>query len=70
MTQSTESQNGQISRHLAQGKTITSLEALRLFGCLRLSGRIFELRKRGLNIKSKTVRTLTGKNIAEYYIEK
>lgn len=36
-----------ILAHLLAGHTLTPLEALRLFGCLRLGGRIFDLRKLG-----------------------
>ena len=61
-----ETQNKQILRHLQSGRPITSLEAIRLFGCLRLSGRIYDLRKIGHPILSKRVSTLTGKHIAEY----
>ena len=66
----TESQNKQIARHLKDGKRITSLEALRLYGCLRLSGRIHDLRRDGLNIETRMIDTLTGKRIAEYYIRR
>jgi hypothetical protein len=62
------SQNHWIAKHLKEGKTLTSLDALRLFGCLRLSGRIYDLRKKGLDIKSRDIWTLTGKRISEYYI--
>lgn len=68
MTQTTDSQNALILLHLKQGKTLTSLEALRMFGCLRLSGRIFDLRKRGNQIKARTLTTLSGKRVAEYYL--
>lgn len=65
-----DSQNTQISLHLRQGKTLTSLEALRNFECLRLSGRIYDLRNRGLNIETRRVLTLSGKRIAEYFIRR
>ena len=65
---SLNSQNEQIAQHLKQGKTLTSLEALRLFGCLRLSGRIYDLRNKGLLIDSRTITTLTGKRVSEYFI--
>jgi len=70
MKASTDSQNYQIRQHLEQGKTLTSLEALRLFGCLRLSGRIYELHRLGVPVKSRVLKTLSGKRVAEYYIEK
>lgn len=66
---SNESQNEQILRHLKAGKSITPMDALRLYGSLRLSGRIFELKKRGNPIASRTVNTLTGKRVSEYYLK-
>jgi hypothetical protein len=66
----TDSQKAQIKHLLEAGRTITSLEALRLFGSLRLSGRIFELREEGLNIESRWKLTMTGKRVAEYFIKK
>ena len=42
-----KSQNAQILYYLKQGRTITPLEALHMFGCFRLAGRIFELRDDG-----------------------
>lgn len=41
------SQNMKILEYLQKGNSITQLEALRLFGCLRLAGRILNLRERG-----------------------
>lgn len=64
----TQSQNAQIHQYLNQGKTLTSLEALRLFGCLRLSARIYDIRDKGFKIKVRTITTLTNKHIAQYYI--
>ena len=43
-------QNEMILSHLLEGKTITPAQAYADFGCLRLAGRIFELRKEGHNI--------------------
>ena len=65
-----EAQNELIKKHLVDGNSITSLEALKLFGCLRLSGRIYDLKKEGLPITAKTKTTDSGKRVAEYYIEK
>lgn len=61
-----QSQNQQIKSHLQSGKSITALEALQRFGCLRLSGRIYDLtHEHGLNIRSKMVER-NGKRVAEY----
>lgn len=42
-----DSQNRMIFEHLKSGKTLTALEALQLYGCLRLASRIHELRDVG-----------------------
>jgi hypothetical protein len=63
-----KSQNEFIKQHLEAGKTITSYEALVLYNCLRLSGRIYDLvHKYSLNIKSEMV-TRRGKRVAMYSI--
>lgn len=41
-----------IKEHLESGKTITSMEAIKLYGCTRLSAKIFQLRKMGYEIDS------------------
>ena len=41
-----------IKNHLESGKTITSMEAFQLYGCTRLSAKIFDLKKRGMEIDS------------------
>lgn len=43
--QESESQCKRILAYLLNGSRITSLEALRLFGCMRLASRISDLRK-------------------------
>ena len=40
-----------ILKHLQEGKTITTLECLELYGCIRLPSRIDELRKEGYNVR-------------------
>ena len=46
------SQNLMVLRHLEQGHALTSLTAFRLWNLTRLSGRIFELRRKGYNIEA------------------
>jgi hypothetical protein len=46
------SHKSKILAHLQSGKTITPLEALSLYGCLRLSARIYDLRNRGFSIEN------------------
>jgi Helix-turn-helix domain len=60
------SQADRIIRYLARGKTLTAFSALRLFGALRLGGRIHELRARQWDIKSKPLKLRDGRIIAVY----
>lgn len=48
-------QNGEILRHLLRGGSLTQGEALPLFGCSRLGGRIWDLRRDGYPIIKETV---------------
>lgn len=52
MTQAQE-----ILAHMQAGKSITPLEALRLYGCMRLGARVWELKADGWKIKT----TMVGK---------
>lgn len=61
------SQELEIQRHLAKGRPLTPLGALKRFGCLRLGARIHELRKRW-PIESRMVDVGQGKRVAEYFI--
>lgn len=63
-------QNDAIHRHLARGRTLTPMTALRLFRCWRLSGRIYELRRRGYRIKRRMVDLPNGKTVASYFLPK
>jgi len=62
----------QILVWLQAGKSLTSLEALRMFNCLNLKGRIFDLRKKGYNIPNpaEKIKTSSGKWIAKYKLVK
>jgi len=56
--------------YMLQGNKITSLEALKKFGCLRLGGRIYDLKKQYKNIyeiKSKLIK-VDNKHIAQYWL--
>lgn len=66
--ESSASQASQIAAYMMQGNKITPLEALNLFGSLRLSAIIFVLRKRGYKIQVERVKTNTGKWVAQYSI--
>lgn len=65
-----QSQNQRIKDYLTSGKSITPLEALHLFGCLRLGARIADLKADGLHIKSEMFKDVdTGKRYAKYTLE-
>ena len=68
--QSSESQNKRIFAHMMDGKRITSLEALQLFGCMRLASRINDIRRNHpeVNIKVERIETATKKKVAQYYV--
>ena len=60
-----ESQTNQIRQHLESGKTITPLEALEMYGCLRLGARIYDLKSVGMPIKTERI-TNGSKWFAKY----
>lgn len=68
---SAESQNALILAHLLKGGTITTLTAVkRPFRCCRLSGRIWDLRHMGYDIKGRwKVVGWKKKRIMEYYMD-
>lgn len=59
------SQNEKILNHLKQGRTLTPLEALHRFGCLRLAARVNDIKRMGHNIAARKVEA-NGKHFAEY----
>ncbi len=64
-----QSQNTKILAYLENGGKITSLDALKKFGCMRLSARILDLKNQGHNIQSSFVKKeSTGKKFKEYYL--
>ena len=67
---SNDSQRAAIARHLKAGKSVTALDALEKWGCLRLSGRIYELKKQGVKILSYPLKVGRGdkkKIVSCYY---
>lgn len=60
------SQSDMILDALLRGETLTPLEALKLYGCLRLGARIWDLRQQGHNIIMEMVTTMNGKHVAQY----
>jgi hypothetical protein len=48
----TVSQKQKVLNYLLKGRTLTSMQAIRWWGCTRLASRINELRKVGWNIET------------------
>lgn len=65
-----QSQCDMIADWLAQGYSLTSLDALKLFNCMRLASRICDLRDRGLEITTCRIKTPTGKYVTEYSLKR
>ncbi len=75
-----QSQNAAILAHLRTGKHISQIEAYDLFGCTRLSARVYDLRRKfkdentGESIESVTVnftaRSGASGHYSRYYLKK
>lgn len=63
------SQTDSIVAYLQSGHRLTPQDSLRLFGSFRLSGRIFDARAKGINVKSQIIETANGKHVAQYWID-
>jgi len=68
-----ESQKKQILEHIEAFGSITPIQALNLFGCFRLSARIWDLRHEGHSIRTNIVKEHLTKrhtvNYAKYTLE-
>lgn len=64
------SQKLEFLRRLESGATITPLDALNEFGCMRLAARKNELEKDGYPIETVHVHTKTGKTVAGYRLKR
>lgn len=64
-------QTTQILSALERGESLTPLDALKRFGCMRLGARIHELKQppHGLPIQDETVEVSDGKRVKRYYLE-
>ena len=62
-------QSAEILLHLQRLGPITPMDALRLYGCLRLAARIADLRAAGYPIKSSRAKA-NGKTFARYELRK
>jgi hypothetical protein len=68
--ESTDSQNALIKGWLLNGHSLTQLEALTQFGCLRLAARIANLRDKGFNVETDMVTLENGKRVARYFVKR
>lgn len=56
-----------VARHLQEGKSITPLEALTMYGAFRLSAIIFDLKnEEGMDIRTDMVTDDEGRRYAKY----
>ena len=62
-----ESQNKAILKYLQLGRTLTSMQAIRLFNCARLAARIGEL-KENHDIDKTMVKVKGGAIVARYFL--
>ncbi len=66
-----KTQKDAIYEWLLNGNTITPLQALRMFGCLRLSAVIYTLRhKEGVPVNSDQPEASSGSPYSRYWIDK
>ncbi|MDP3443804.1 MAG: helix-turn-helix domain-containing protein [Ignavibacteria bacterium] len=63
------SQSEEIKAYLLSGKSLTSLDGLRLFKCWSLTQRIFDLRRQGLPIETEMILLESGKRVARYKLK-
>lgn len=72
-TSSKPTQCDRILLYLQQNKSITALDAMREFGCMRLAARINDLRRNNIDIKSTTQSTINRYGdkvtVSRYYLE-
>lgn len=64
------SQKQKILEHLIKNWSITSLEALHLFGCFRLAARIKELRDEGYSIETEIEQHENGSHARYIMLQK
>lgn len=64
------SQNQRILDYMNSGQRITGLDALRLFGCIRMARVAGDLTDAGEDVRSRWIKTSSGKRVKEYWIPK
>ena len=65
----TETQTQAILRHMRSGYEITSLEALKLFNCMRLAARINDLKDMGIDIADRWITRDDGVRFKAYRLQ-
>lgn len=65
---SAKDQASLILAYLREGKTLTPLEALDMFGCFRLGARVWDLKQAGHDIRSRMIALANGKRVARYLL--
>ncbi len=60
------SQTTMILTHLKSGQPLMPLQALRMFGTMRLAARVADLRRQGVRIKTELLPVRSGKRVACY----
>ena len=64
------SQEKAILNHMIKHGQITPLDALQLYGCMRLGARVYDLEHRGIQIRHTMIsQAKTGKNYMAYRLE-
>ena len=58
----------QILGHMKQHGSITALQALNQYGCMRLAARCYDLRNKGHKIETQKWKTRSGKWVARYWL--
>ncbi|QTX32863.1 hypothetical protein KAR29_02775 [Aminithiophilus ramosus] len=64
----TKNQRQKVLGWLRDGRSLTSLEALSRFGCLRLASRIAELKKMGFPVEKEMISVESGAHVARYFL--
>ena len=62
------SQNQRILEYLRSGQRITGLDALLLFGCIRMARVAGDLKADGEDVRDRWIKTPSGKRVKEYWI--
>lgn len=65
---STTNQYFQILDWLKSSRTLTPLQALDKFGCLRLGARIYDMKQNGIDVKTEMIKVGKNKRVARYSI--